>query len=240
MAGMSDAFPSMRRPSIVEQIIDHFAQKLIRGELQPGQRLPAENELCLQFGVGRSALREAMKMLEALGVVTIQQGDGTRIVDKPSSALLSPLVFAIMLETSVTGELLELRSMIEVGYCQLAAQHATPADWERIEVAAATWEAAVRAEPRDVEALTTLDLQFHFALIDATHNPLISKIARTVEELFFASIRTALSQVGGLEWGVEGHRRILESIRGGDPQEIHQAVHHSLAYWGETLQRGKP
>ena len=74
-------------------------------------------------------------MLEALGVVDIKRGDGTYIVDRPSPALLSPLVFAIMLEAGMGSELLELRVIIEVGYCQLAAEKATPEDWQKIEVA---------------------------------------------------------------------------------------------------------
>jgi GntR family transcriptional regulator, transcriptional repressor for pyruvate dehydrogenase complex len=235
----AEPFPILRRPSVVEAIIEHFKAGLIRGELKPGQRLPSEAELGRQYGVGRSAVREAMKTLEALGVVEIQQGNGTYIVEYASSKLLNPLVFAIMLEAGMTGELLELRSLIQVGYCQLAAQNATEADWRHIERAAEAWDSYARNPGRDIEQLTHLDLDFHYSILDATHNPLVIKIGRCVEELFFASIRTTLSQIEGLEWGIEGHRRIMTALRTGDPETVRRAVVASLDYWGEEVKKGR-
>jgi len=229
------SFQTIKRPSVVEEIIENFKQGLIHGELSPGQRLPSEAELMQQMGVGRTALREAMKMLEALGVVHIQQGDGTHITDKPSPTSLNPLVFAIMLEAGVNTELLELRSLIQAGYCQLAAQKATPEDWDRIEEAAEVWESYAHSPRRDIDRLTNLDLNFHFAIIDATHNCLVIKIGRAVEELFFASIHATLSKMEGLEQGIEGHRRIIRALHTGDPETVRQAVVDSLAYWGKEM-----
>lgn len=229
------SFQTIKRPSVVEEIIESFKQALIHGELRPGQRLPSEAELAQQLGVGRTALREAMKMLEALGVVNIQQGDGTHIVDEPSPSLLNPLVFAIMLEAGMGAELLELRSLVQVGYCQLAAQKATPEDLERVAEAAQAWESYARRTDRDVDRLTELDLDFHYAILYATHSPLVIKIGRTVEELFFASIRSTVSKIEGLEWGIEGHRHILQAIRDGDPEAVRQAVVASLDYWGKEV-----
>lgn len=224
-------FQTIKRSSAVENIIGTFEQAIIRGDLKPGQRLPSEAELYEQLGVGRGTLREAMKKLEAMGVVKIQRGDGTYIVDKPSPVLLNPLMFAIMLEAGKGIELLELRALIEVGYCQLAAQKATEEDWSRIEEAQEAFEVSIRSRQRDLDQLTQHDLDFHFAIIEATHNPLVAKISRTVEELFFASIRTALSKLEDLNWAVEGHQAITDALRSGDPETIRQAVVESLSPW---------
>jgi GntR family transcriptional repressor for pyruvate dehydrogenase complex len=231
------AFQSIQQPSVVEQIIETFKQGLIRGELKPGQRLPSELELSQQLGVGRSALREAMKVMQAIGVVTIRQGDGTYIIDQPSPTLLSPLVFAIMLEAGASHELFELRKLIEIGYCELAAQNASEADFARIEAAQQTLEAFIERRQSDIETLAHLDLDFHFAILDATHNPLVIKIGRTVEELYFVSIRNTLAREENLEKVIANHRAIVAAIRSGQPEAIRAAVQQSLLNWNEEVKR---
>jgi len=228
---------TLKRSNAVEDVINTFRAAIISGELRLGQRLPSEAVLSAQLGVGRGTVREAMKKLEAIGVVTIQPGDGTYIVDKIAPTQLSPLVFAIMLEAGTGVDLLELRSLLEVGYCQLAAQKATAADWERIEAAEEAFAAYAREPQVDAEHLTRLDLEFHFALLDATHNPLLEKIGRTVEELFFASILSTLMKMENREWGIEGHHAILEATRRADLQGIYRAVNDSLKYWADEVKK---
>jgi GntR family transcriptional regulator, transcriptional repressor for pyruvate dehydrogenase complex len=232
----NNTFQSLKRSNVVEDIIESFKQSMIRGDLRPGQRLPSETELVEQLGVGRGTLREAMKKLEALGVVNIQRGDGTYIVDNPSSALLNPLEFALMLEARMGVDLVELRSLIEVGYCQLAALKATKEDWERIEAAQKAYADYANSVERDVDMHTKLDLDFHFALIDATHNPLIISVAQTVEKIFFASIRSTLTKTAGWEYGIEAHQSVVQAMRSGNPEDIRRAVVDSLSYWAEEVE----
>lgn len=227
-------FAAIGRRTIVEEFLSSFAQALIERKLRPGQRLPSEPDLARQLGVGRSAVREAMKMLVALGIVNVKKGAGTYIVDRASPDLLSPLVFALLLETGITRELLELRSLLENGYCQLAAQHATNDDWVRIEEAAQAWESLARGHG-DLNELTRRDLDFHYAILDATHNSLVIKIGRAIEGMFFASIRAVSSSEEAVTWGIEGHRRIMRAMREGEPEKIRVAVDESLKYWGKDL-----
>ncbi len=239
MPSESTTFASIRRPSLVEQIIESFRQDLVRGKLRPGMRLPSESELAQQLGVGRGAVREAMKTLQALGVVIIQQGDGTYICDRPSAPLLDPLLFSILFETASFTQLAELRAFIQVGYCELAARHATLGDWKRMEQAQEAYQAYAASPTRAIDRHTQLDLDFHFAILDATHNPLVAKIGRTVEELFFASIRSTLTRAAGWEWGIGAHRAMLDAIRGGDPATIRRAVMAGLDYWAREMQERK-
>ncbi len=229
-------FQSINQKGVVEQIIENFKQSLIKGELKPGQRLPSELELSQQLGVGRSAVREAMKVLQALGVIHIRQGDGTYIVEGTTATTLSPLVFAIMLESSLGNDLFELRRLIEVGYCELATQNAKEADWQRIETAAAALESYVLQPTFDYQVLTELDLHFHYAVIDATHNPLVIRISRTVEELFFVSVhKTYLARWNNTEWAIKSHRSIMAAMREKNSEAIRSAIDSSLIYWKEEL-----
>lgn len=235
---MSFKFQSIQQRSVVDTIIETFKQALINGELKPGQKLPSEAELVQQFGVGRSAIREAMKVLQALGVIRIQQGNGTYIVDKPSPMMLSPLVFAVMLESGMSNELVELRRLMEIGYCELAAQNATDDDWDRIEAAAhAHADYAGQPDP-DVERLARLDLEFHRSILDASHNALVIRLGHAIEELFFASMRnTYIAVADNLEKSVRFHQEIISAIRANDPVKIDQAIEGSLIYWREEVKK---
>ncbi|MCC7208763.1 MAG: FadR family transcriptional regulator [Anaerolineae bacterium] len=232
----ANLFETVKRPSVTETIIENFKQALIEGRLRPGQRLPSEAELAQQIGTGRNAVREAIKMLQAMGVVEIQHGNGSYIVDKPSETLLSPIVFAIMLQAAPGKDLLGLRSLLEVGYCQLAAESATDEDWTAIERAKQAFEEYAHSPGWDAAELTRRDLEFHFALLDATHNPLVIQIGRTVEQLFLTSIRNTLAGLGDLKWAIEGHHRIVQAVRGGDPETIRQSVARSLTYWAKEVE----
>lgn len=232
-------FKTIRRPSVVEEIIDIFKEKLINGELKPGDKLPSETQLMDQMGVGRTALREAIKMLSALGVIEVRQGDGSYIVEGASSAAMNPLVFAILLEAGMNLELLELRTLLEVGYCQLAAQKAGPEDIQKIKNAASYFEGKIQSADEHIDELTRADLAFHFSIMNATHNPLVIRISRAVEELFFGSIQKTISQIEGRQWGIEGHRKIIEAIESKDPNRIRETVEMSLERWSNGLEENE-
>jgi GntR family transcriptional repressor for pyruvate dehydrogenase complex len=230
-------FPKIKRAGVADEIIAMIKEAMMSDELHPGDRLPTETELAEQLGISRNAVREAMKMLSALGVIDIRRGDGTYITEEPSSRVLNPLVFAILMKTKTSKELVELRTMTEIGYCQLAAENATDSDMALIEKAKEAWEAYAQGPQPDIEQLAKLDLGFHYAILDATHNSLVITMGQLVEELYSSSIRDALSNKTVLEWAFKGHQRILDAIRTRDPETVRQAVLYSLIYWGSELNR---
>lgn len=220
-------FQSIQQPSVVDQIIATIKDALIRGELTLGQKLPSEPELARQLGVGRSAVREALKVLQAIGVLESRRGSGTYIVDEPSERLLNPLSFAIMLGTNVSSELIELRVMIQIGYCELAASQATAEDWVKIEQAATAIEQGMKDDV-GFETLARLDLDFHYAILEATHNPLVKKIGRTIEDLFLSSIKDTFREPDNVKQAIQAHREIISALRSQDLISIRTAIVNSL------------
>jgi len=233
----SNTFSNLKRKAVAEDIIEAFKRALIIGDLQPGNRIPSEIELAQKFGVGRSALREAMKMLSAMGVVDIRQGDGTYITSAPSLSMFRPLSFAILLEMGFTDELYEFRELIQVGYCQLAGRKATEEDLQRIEEANEAWVNLAQSPDHTIESLVQQDLNFHYAVLDATHNQFIINLGRSIEELFFASMRRTISNDEGLYRGIEGHKIILNAIRSRNQEKIGTAVMESLKNWERGLRQ---
>ena len=106
-----------------------------------------------------------------------------------------------------------------------------------IEAAQQRFEALAAVPDSDAETLTRLDLQFHYCLLDATHNSLVRKIGRVVEELYHNTIRTTHLTDRGRDTGVTGHRQIMDAIRGADPETIRVEVRQALSYWASKTRR---
>lgn len=239
MTNTPKSFKSVKRNGIPDDIIEIIKQSLITDELTPGQRLPSETDLMEQFGVSRNSLREAIKMLEALGVVDIRRGDGTYIASESSSRNLRPLIFALLLKTNTTKNLTELRTVTQIGYCHLARTNATDKDMQLIRTSAKAWEDEATKDEPDYDLLIQLDLQFHKNIIRATHNDLVTILAETVEEMFFHSVTEAHTHSDVIKFGIKGHRRIVDALEAHDRNEITEAVSDSLTYWREQFVKNK-
>ena len=222
-------FQTVQRPNAVEDVIQSFQQALLTGNLQPGEKLPSEAELGQQFGVGRGTVREAMKMLSAMGVVEIRRGDGTYVCDTISAQVINPLLFAVLMETNDVDALYEFRRMIDVGYSQIAAANATDEDFAHMTELIDEMKAYRASGKWDEEKLMQLDLGFHCAVLEATKNPLVIKIGQMVMEMFRETVKQAISTPGGVGWTIEQHERLLAALQSRDPQQVREAVEIGLA-----------
>ena len=93
-----EIFKPVRNKSLSKMVMESIKEVLIQKTLKPGDRLPTETELCESLGVGKSSVREAIKMLEVLGVVETHQGEGTYISEKIPENSLNPLVFQLLID----------------------------------------------------------------------------------------------------------------------------------------------
>lgn len=234
-ARTSAKFSSIKKPNVVGVIVDSLKQALVQGALKPGERLPSEAELAEQMGVGRSAVREALKVMEALGAIVIRPGAGNFVAEGPSAAMLGPLIQALVLESETSLELFELRFAIQLGYCTIASRNATDEDWKAIRAAAADLEAHADDTRIDVETLIVLDQAFHTAILKATHNPLIERIGQTVEELFFASFRNNMVMAVQPGAAIRDHREILAALETGDGATLYRITERILTGWRKGM-----
>lgn len=222
------------KTSLTQKIINQIRDALINGDLKAGEKLPPEIKLAESFGVSRTAIREAFKMLVALGVAEVKQGNGTYISKNISSTVIDPLIFSLILEDRTPQELLELREMIEIGLLEIVLNKVTDKDIEKMEKAIDDLEQSYQRGETDVEILTKLDLRFHYAFADASHNPSIEKIARTIWEVFTASIKRSAR----FERATVHHRRILQAIKEGNRKKAREAIDVSLKVWKKHQAEG--
>lgn len=220
--------------SIVSLIMDRIRGALLRKELRPGDYLPSELELTRQLGVGKSSIREAVKMLQAMGVVEVRRGQGTLIRTRPGPDVIGPLLFHLITEGGYPDDLVELRMMFEPAFAVMAMERATDEDRERLRATLTRLVAAVQAGTPTAED----DLAFHLAMLQATKNPLVIRIGETIFQLFQPSISVSMQTIA--RRAVADHRRIFAAFRARDASRLRAAVVRSYDGWKESLFRKPP
>lgn len=201
------------RDDLTHLLILRFQQLLREGLLLPGARLPPERELAAGFGVARSSLRPALKVLELMGVITQRVGDGSYLNKDASSVLAVPMEFLLLLDDTSPGELAEMRLMIEPALAARAAERADAQDIAALRRSMADFEASGGDRVR----LVASDLHFHRAIFDATRNRLASRLFHTLHRAMLNMINVTSQRVD-LGHTLKFHRPILAAIERRDPE----------------------
>lgn len=161
-----DPSPRPRRANLADQIIESLRDKLLAGDLRPGDRLPTEKALSNTHGVSRAVVREAIAVLRADGLVVARQGSGAYAAERPTETQRHTLFPFDPEKLSSMIEVLELRAAVESEAAALAAERAAPAGLARITECHRDFGAAI-AEGGDAEQQ---DVALHLAIASATHN----------------------------------------------------------------------
>ena len=156
----------LRRPPLGDLAAAELRERLAAGTWEIGERLPSEAELARQLGVGRSTVREAIRVLVHAGLLETRQGAGTFALAHAGAA-----EWEGRLRSAELLEVCELREALELQAARLAAARRTPADLERIEMALAARDRL--ADEERGEAFVDADLAFHRAVVAAAHNALL-------------------------------------------------------------------
>lgn len=197
----------------------------MNGELRPGDKLPAERELADQFGVSRTAIREAMKALTHSGLVVIQPGRGTFVTDI-SSKVVRHSFDMLVRGSNETGikDLIEVREILEPEIAALAAVRARSEDIESMEEAVRAMDMAMD----DLETFIEADLDFHLALAQGSNNVLIPALIDTLVELLREHRKRAASVEGGMSRGQPHHKIILAAIKNNDANAARNSMRGHL------------
>ncbi|MBG0790992.1 MAG: FadR family transcriptional regulator [Desulfovibrionaceae bacterium] len=226
----SDALTTpLHQGSVVLLVIERIKQALINDELAPGDFLPSEAELTRNLGVGKSSVREAIKMLQAMGILEVRRGQGTRVREHPSEDALNSMVFQMILAKGVTQDLLDLRKMFEPAYTVMAMNRATPEDLARIRETVDKFEQALANNEHNSD----FDMAFHMAVLQATGNPLVIRIGETMMELFEAAIETSMRTLPDV--ALKDHKAILKALENKDENAVHEAIRESSKSWETAL-----
>ena len=210
----------VRSSRLYEQIVAQVEESIQKGALKPGDQLPPERELAEQFGVSRTAVREAVKALREKGLVEAFPGRGTFITDGSSYTIRQSLDRMMRSGNEGFAFLAEVREILEP---EIAALATTRAD-EKDLVAMREQVGVMDAAKHDPEAFIEADLDFHLALAEAAANPIILSLIDSIVGLLREQ-RIGVFQVeGGPERGQYHHKRILEAVENRDPVGAREAM----------------
>jgi GntR family transcriptional regulator, transcriptional repressor for pyruvate dehydrogenase complex len=176
-------------------------------------RLPSERELAESFGVARSSLRQALKVLEIMGVITQKVGDGSYLNKDASSVLAVPMEFLFLLDDTSLQELIEMRLMVEPALAAKAAERATTADISILRQSIAE----LQESTLDRVKLVSADLLFHRCIFQATGNRLSGRLFHMIHRAMLNMIMVTSGMVN-LEHTLRFHISILDAIERRDPQ----------------------
>ncbi|MDV7103838.1 FadR/GntR family transcriptional regulator [Vibrio sp. TH_r3] len=200
------------------QVAKQIARKILSGELEQGEKLPNELELCELFGISRTALRESMKLLSAKGLLASRPKVGTKVLTKENWHFLDPQLLEWLqdLEGSefFLSQFLGLRKAIEPEACALASLNATVEQRKEISI---LFQKMTQAALEDNEqAWVKVDLEFHCKIFQSTANKFFVPFGNILSTIFRRFIDR--SAEGG-RYCLEEHRAIYEAIMVGNPEQ---------------------
>jgi Transcriptional regulators len=201
------------KDNVTQLLILKFQEMLREGVLTQGTRLPPERELAAHFNVARSSLRQALKVLEIMGIITQKVGDGSYLNTDTSAVLAVPMEFLFLLDDTSVEELTELRLLMEPGLARLAAQRASADDIALLRKSIKDLESS----SKDKLKLVSSDLLFHRAIFAASKNRPASSLFQTIHRAM-AKMIMVTSQLVELEHTLSFHKPIMQAIeeRNGD------------------------
>jgi GntR family transcriptional repressor for pyruvate dehydrogenase complex len=210
---------------LYEKIVEQIEQRILSGELKAGDRLPAERELCEQFGVSRTAVREAVRALNEKGLVDVQPGRGTFITNGSSRAMRYSLDMLVKFDPAKgSSNLAEVREMFEPEIAALAAARASTEQIAAMRDAVATMDAALD----NAEVFIESDLDFHLAMAEATQNAIMPMLIDSIVDLLREQRKRISLTAGGLERGQFHHKQILDAVVRHDPDAARAAMRAHL------------
>ena len=236
--------PGNQSASAVKDVISFVERGVRDNAFRDDGRLPTENEICSAGGVSRTPVREAMKILDAMGVVEIRRGIGTFLRPQAGTALGCLVMFQSAMTMATPQQLFETRLMVERTAAELAADRRTESDLKAIRDANERMRIHATVQPADLDKITEADIAFHDAVFDASHNPLISAMGKFVVNLFAPWIQEGHRVAGGMV-SVRNHELIIQAIETRNSGKAREAafdrsVHEGLARWQARLEGPPP
>ncbi|MEM8484816.1 MAG: FadR/GntR family transcriptional regulator [Bacteroidota bacterium] len=216
---MSHSFKAVGKAKLLSKTVEEQIEGAIRTkELSPGAKLPTEMELCEQFGVSRTVMREALRVLSSRGLISIEKGRGMFVNQISVDSVTAPMTLYLQMNHDSDNKLhvIEARQLIEPAIAAQCAIRHTKEDADRL----LKDHDMLIATAGNLKNLSKVDMAFHLHIAEATHNPVIPLLISPIHKMM-PSIKAAVYEVvqEAHKAAVEWHEKILKAILDRDPDE---------------------
>lgn len=208
----------IKRRSVCDEVVSKLQRQIALGELKKGDKLPSEPALMLKFGVGRSSIREAVRILSNSGLVRVKQGLGTFVEIQNGT----PVPWYKRLESSTSKDLHEVRQLLEFKIAEKAAINRTQKDITILTKLLKKRYAAAQKNLAD-ECIDT-DIQFHIAIADAAKNDILADLYKNIAAQIKKSFSQAYTDTDMFLLKHSLHQDLLQSIIDKDPKKAKDCV----------------
>ncbi|MGW7070432.1 FadR/GntR family transcriptional regulator [Streptomyces sp. NPDC054855] len=218
----TDLFRPVTPVRAYQRVAEQIEERILSGDLPPGARLPAERELVNRFGVGRSTVREALRVLQSAGLIRSRPGDplGAEVLGVSPDNLSQALGRLTRSSVATLGELVQFRMVLDAESNRLAARLHDEEDLARMREQITRMAALSRGGPASLRAFSEADALFHRAIAEASGNSLLGLCARAVHEAVVEVIEKKIAGVADttawMERSIAHHREVLAAIASGD------------------------
>jgi GntR family transcriptional repressor for pyruvate dehydrogenase complex len=223
----------IRKTRLAEQIADRIRMLILDGTFPAGRPLPAERPLAERFGVSRGSIRDALRVLETIGLIVTRHGQGTFPQELDVDRLVAPLASILNYRHDLEDELLDVRRMFEPAVARVAATRVTDEDLADL----AHILDAQRKKLRTRQSTIVEDTAFHEVLARATRNRVIVSIMATLNDLLVESRKLALKQKGRPARSMRGHEAVVAALRQRDAEGAAAAMREHIDQIAELVDR---
>ncbi len=226
-------FKAARVNRISQNIVDQIRDTIIAGRLKPGDRLPSEKELSAEFGVSKASLREALRALEALGMLEVKQGmgGGAFVTEVDLETARNNMFNYIFFQNPSIGEFTQLRTLIEPQVTEIAAHKCTQADLDYLEDNLNQTRDLMDSGPFYYK----LDTKFHHRIAEISGNRLICFV---IDSLKNAIVQIKLQLELDRDFSIQvykAHMRIFDALRKRDPEQARAEMHRHIVEVDEHM-----
>ncbi|MGE5422303.1 MAG: FadR/GntR family transcriptional regulator [Ignavibacteriales bacterium] len=221
-------FKPIKTKKIYEEIVDQIKDMISSGTFKPGDRLPSEREMSSMLGVSRASVREAVTALQAMGILEVKPGEGTYAAYTQNNDTFEPLAMVLAMENNPLPQLMEVRRILEGEAAALAAVRATDINKRHMTDVLCEMKETAEKHAQGVQ----FDLQFHHAIAEATHNRVLERIIKTLDnmmhETFLVNRQDMYSMPGKAMRILYEHQMILDAIMAGDSEKARSGMLNHL------------
>jgi GntR family transcriptional repressor for pyruvate dehydrogenase complex len=233
-------FKKVQTKKVFQNVLEQITGMLVEGKLVPGDILPPERELADQLGVSRPSLREALRILQVLGIIKNSPKKGTEIQHANPEQILQTLSLVLVTSSSETLQLLEVRKSLETEIAYYAAIRRSQEDLELMDNIIQQFH-----EATEHQELVSLDYDFHYAIAGASNNIIFKQIFEMISTMIhkeMANTRKKLFIMGSYDKILDQHRSVLNAIRDCDAEgaKLYMKTHLEFAEWELRKTMEKP
>ena len=219
--------------TVVQRVVQQITSAMAAGRFKMGLRLPNEFELMEELQVSRNSLREAMKILSAMGIVEVKRGDGTYICSEIKPNMFDSVVYSLMLENSPIEEVIEFRQALDEMVLRMAMRKCTAKEIDKLKELIRTMRTCF-AEGQISKAART-DYAFHIYLAECTKNQFLLHIVKGVYAIYETSIEKNIRNEELFARADQHHMNIVRCIERRDESAIEQVIAESLSTWRKNI-----